>query len=200
MDCGSFFVFLHPNEVKNEIAVSQLVTRFCRVTGMSEDEAKEATPYGFTTENELREMYLREWWEKTRNWIPADAFDTVEDFAKDTQKWTHSVDYDELKTCESYFQQFDRIFFEVQLERFLGSQSISGKQKTAFREYLLSKFGEDPSGWIGKIESSFSREAVPLRIPGSDVFHAALEDFKDVSLDRYTKREPESMKKRKERS
>ena len=196
-----FFVFLHPDDLKNEIAVSQAITRFCHATGMSEDEAKKVAPYGFTTEDELREKYLREWREQIRNWVPADAFDNVEDFVKDTQRWADSANYDELRTRESYFHQFDRIFFETQLDRFISSEGISGRQKTRFREYLLSKFGGDESGWIGKIESSFSREPRSLRILGSDVFHGALEDFKEsyASLDRYTKKEPKPKKKRKER-
>ena len=190
-DLWKFFVFLHPDDLKDEIAVSQVITRFCRVTGMTEDEAKRVSPYGFIRENELRERYLREWWKTKRKWVPADAFDDVEEFVKDEQEWSGSANHDELTTRRSYFQRFDSIFFRAQLDRFMSSEGITGTQKIRFQECLLAKFDGDRSEWMGKIESSFSRESHRPRITGSDVFHAALEDFKESprSLDRYAEKE-----------
>jgi len=187
-----FFIFMHPDDLKNDIAVSQVITRFCRVANMSAEEVKKVSPYGFYTDEELRHRYLREWWKNKRSWVPATAFDDVEEVIEDPRKWSECMGQEVImKTSDCYFQQFDRIFLRTQSDKYLDTIRAKKleKHKAKFRKFLASEFEKNPAKWMTNIESSPSRGSNQPIVSGSEVFRSAFEKFigPKISLDRYTK-------------
>lgn len=115
-----FYVFMHPEDLENSITRSQVITRFCMATGMSTEEAKKVSPYGFDTDEELRHLYLRKWWKERRKWVPAEAFDDIEEIVENSKEWVKCVTQEKaMNTLDCYFQEFDKIFLRTQLGKFL---------------------------------------------------------------------------------
>lgn len=190
-----FFLFMHPEDLKNDIIVTQIVTRFCKEIGMSPNEAKEVTPYCYYTEEELRARYLRKWKKEKRPWVPAEAFDDIEEVIQNQSEQNNLFSREQIfKTPECFYEKFDKIFLYTQFSKYVEKKEKEypkkrKKQLLQFKNQFPSKIEKDPSELMIRIDSSVSRDAPDPTIPGSDIFDSELETFQKnkKSLDKYSK-------------
>jgi predicted HicB family RNase H-like nuclease len=153
-----FYIFLHPDDIKNEIIRHKVIDKFCDILGMQPDEAYKIALYDSNEPQGLVISILNEWKrDHAPPWITDLHYYQLKEIINNGNEWAKKINpRNPLLTKSNYFEQFEEIIIRNEITSFKTEYLNENKQVDennidTYCENQISGFLENPKKYSQKL-------------------------------------------------